>query len=277
MARDMILKKREDRLSQKTNSGNILFLILIAVALFAALSYTVTQMGRTPGSTIENEKAKLSQAEIDSYTAQLNQGKSRLELINNCKNIDYTPPADQVAGDKSCHMFHPDGAGVAHRSFSDTCPDDNLLSGLNNIGDRCGLVVYAGVFGGSRLYVAAGDQGPYSWNNGSADWTVTSANSLNDGQANTNTLVALSDIGAPYNAANACRALGNAWYLPAWDELSYLYSNRSSIGGFIGGSGDRLWSSSEFSNFESKNIRLSDGAFRHTPKNAAHNVRCVRR
>ena len=90
-----------------SEKGNVLFLILIAVVLFGALSYAVTNSMRTGSSTTEKEQAKLDQAEIDSYTAALNQGKMRLELINGCKTIDYTPPADQEAGDKSCHPGNP--------------------------------------------------------------------------------------------------------------------------------------------------------------------------
>lgn len=276
---DMISKRKGAPERQITKHGNVLFLILIAVALFAALSYTVTQMGRTPGSTIEDEKAKLSQAQIDSYTAQLNQGKSRLELINNCKSIDYTPPADQVAGDKSCHMFHPDGGGVPYIDFGDTCPSDVILAGLA-IGGRCGALVYAGESGGNRLYTTAADQGQISWNNGTGNWTVTGATSTSDGLANTNTLIALSDAGAPYNAANACRALGAEWYLPAPDELSVLYTNRLAIGGFnLGGSFPVgwYWSSPESNSGNARAVRFSGGNQTNYGKNNGLSVRCVRR
>jgi hypothetical protein len=275
MSQDMILKKRNAPRSQTSKKGNILFLILIAVALFAALSYTVTQMGRTPGNTIENEKTKLSQAEIDSYTAQLNQGKTRLELINNCQTIDYTPPADQVAGDKSCHMFHPDGAGVAYRDFGDTCPSDDILVSLA-VGERCGAMVYAGEVGGSRLYTTVGDQGQFSWNNGSANYSNTGATSTSNGAANTDTLITLSDAGAPYEAANACRALGTEWYLPAQDELELMRSRQADIGGFV--HGQRYWASTETSISDAYQRRFSPpNAATEQPKEIAHSVRCVRR
>lgn len=256
------------------NSGNILFLILIAVSLFATLSYAITGSNRTTGNTIEKEKAKLSQAEIDSYTAALNQGKSRLTLINNCSNIDYTPPADQVSGDKTCHMFHPDGGGVPYR---------NLGLGLGcellnmTIGENCNGLVYAGSYGGTRLYTTAADQGTYSWNNGSTNYPVTGLTSNATGLANTNALVALSDAGAPYNAAEACRALGTEWYLPAWGELTMLASNRLAIGGFNTGT---YWSSTEtpWDTDQARPQRFNGSPFGDPafPKNTVISVRCVR-
>lgn len=279
----MISEKKAALQSYKTKRSNVLFLILIAVALFAALSYAVTRMQRTPGSTIEYEKAKLSQAQIDVYTAQLNQGKTRLELINNCKAIDYTPPADQIAGDKSCHMFHPDGAGVAYRDMGLGLGCE-LLSMA--IGENCNGLVYAGDLSGNRLYTTAADQGQFTWNKGTSNWTVTGATSMSDGLANTNTLVALADAGAPYNAANACRSLGAEWYLPSFRELNVLYTNRAAIGGFnLSGSfyAGRYWSSSEWNNDHARNQRFSgdipDLSVNDTIglKFFGLSVRCVRR
>jgi hypothetical protein len=272
----MILIMRKARLSQKTNSGNILFLILIAVALFAALSYTVTQMGRTPGNTIEDEKAKLSQAQIDSYMAQINQGKSRLQLINNCKSIDYAPPANQVVGDKTCHMFHPDGAGVAYIDFGDTCPSDDLLAGLA-IGGRCGLITYAGSLSGTRLYTTPSDQGRFTW----GPTGVTSATSLSDGMANTNSLIPLGN----HPAAEACRSLGEEWYLPALDEIQVLKDNQNEIGNFNIAAGpfvDCYWTSYAYSGTGAQThiayCQPFAGAHHGVKtKSSASNVRCVRR
>jgi len=258
-----------------SEKGNVLFLILIAVALFGALTYAVTSSMRTGANTTEKEQAKLDQAVMDSYMAAINVGRMRLEMIRGCEGINYTAPADQVAGDKSCHMFHPEGAGVVFREFS--C-EDSLLEALP-IGARCGNTVYAGEYSGSRIYTTSSDQGNMFW--GQAN-TTTGATSMNDGLANTNILVSLADVGAPYDAAISCRSLGDEWYLPSRDELQILYDNRLSIGGFdySGAFPDNTyWTSTEATNKRTQRLRFSDGCWNCTShsKTALLSFRCIRK
>lgn len=63
--------------------GNALFLILIAVALFAALSYAVTRTGAGQGS-ISREEQLLAFSELDQFNEQLASAISRLVLVNGC-------------------------------------------------------------------------------------------------------------------------------------------------------------------------------------------------
>lgn len=166
------------------NRGNVLFLILIAVGLFAALSYAVVGSNRSGTASIESEKEKINEGDLDTYQAQLNMGANRLRLINQCDTIDYTIPENQVAGDKTCHMFHPEGGGVAFRGF---CNSPSKMLSLS-IGDQCGLLTYAGISGGNRIYTTLADQGSLNW---SANDTITGATSTSDGLSNTNLLVTL--------------------------------------------------------------------------------------
>lgn len=71
--------------------GNVLFLILIAVVLFAALSYAVTRSSSGGGKGISDEKARLGASEIEQYVSLLRTEVERLMITNNCtiENLDW--------------------------------------------------------------------------------------------------------------------------------------------------------------------------------------------
>ena len=102
--------------------GNALFLILIAVALFAALSYAVTNSGRG-GSGIDKEQASIASSEIVAYAGLATATVERLKLYGCADNeisFERSPfdGSDTVyfnansPADFSCHVFHPSAGGL---------------------------------------------------------------------------------------------------------------------------------------------------------------------
>ncbi len=108
--------------TQSTQSGNALFLILIAVALFAALSFAVTYSNRSssPGDT-SSENALIASSEMVQYGATLESAITAMRVNNLCSpdnisferapfdgsHTDYVNPS--APSDFSCHIFHPNG------------------------------------------------------------------------------------------------------------------------------------------------------------------------
>ncbi len=71
----------------KNSRGNALFLILIAVALFAALSYAVTQSGRG-GSGISKEQAIIAAARL--IGLKLEYKNQLVKMIKFMLNINFS-------------------------------------------------------------------------------------------------------------------------------------------------------------------------------------------
>ncbi len=109
--------------------GNILFLILLAVVLFAALSYAVTQSTRGGGNNANDEKMQSKAAELLNYFAQIDTATQRMMLTHGVKdyelNFYYLSASRFVIGnfdntnctDSRCRVFDPAGGAVAGRKL----------------------------------------------------------------------------------------------------------------------------------------------------------------
>jgi hypothetical protein len=114
----MIIFKKEGNMTmtnkmKRTNRaerGNALFLILIAVALFAALSYAVTQSGRG-GGTVDRETAMISAGQITQYPSALRTAVTRMVItgtpVSGVGGVDFA-----CAGASNC-VFDGLGGGAA--------------------------------------------------------------------------------------------------------------------------------------------------------------------
>lgn len=112
------LPETKNRISGR-QSGSVLFLILIAVALFAALSYAVSQSSRSSGPSIKQEKETLQTAVTDDCTASVDTAMMRLKMVKGCDptQISYELPGGgnanpQAPTDKRCHLFNTNGGGI---------------------------------------------------------------------------------------------------------------------------------------------------------------------
>lgn len=118
-------------------AGNVLFLILIAVALFAALSYAVTQSTRSGGGDANSEKSLVSSAALTQYPASIKTTITRM-LISNSVDVNYllfnkpatfsalTDTANEPITYKKNAVFHPAPGGGATYS---NAPADVLSTG----------------------------------------------------------------------------------------------------------------------------------------------------
>ena len=99
-------------------SGNVLFLILIAVALFAALSYAVTSSTRTSGGTASNETNLISSAQITQFPASVSTAVIRMIISGvSVDEIRFNRPEDDEFDNLDSvdiGVFHPNGGGVSY-------------------------------------------------------------------------------------------------------------------------------------------------------------------
>lgn len=106
-------------MKQTNQHGNAVFMILIAVALFAALGFVFSQSSRTSTSFLTDEEANAYASQIIAYGNEVRQAVKRLTL-RGCSDTEISFENSVVAGyenpnapsDKSCHVFDVSGGGL---------------------------------------------------------------------------------------------------------------------------------------------------------------------
>jgi len=115
----------------KAQRGNILFLILLAVVLFAALAYAVTSSMRGGGKDASSESVKSQAATILAYFSQVEAAIQRMTMTGGLRieNISFERTVSLYGGgstladvngnctSSACKLFHVDGGGVNLLSF----------------------------------------------------------------------------------------------------------------------------------------------------------------
>ncbi len=112
----------------KKEDGNVLFLILIAVALFAALSYAVTSSSRSGGGNASGETNLISSAQITQYPAAINTAIFRMIIDGtSVEEIRFNRPGEFDELDTTeIGVFHPSGGASTYI----TSPKDAMEDGL---------------------------------------------------------------------------------------------------------------------------------------------------
>lgn len=102
---------------RRSEQGNVLFLILIAVALFAALSYAVTQSTRSGGGDAGRETSLVNSAQITQYPASVKTAITRMIIsLNHAPaELEFNAPSDFANLDSVTQgVFHPSGGGATY-------------------------------------------------------------------------------------------------------------------------------------------------------------------
>lgn len=126
-------------MDRKAESGNVLVYILIAVVLFAALGFAVSNMMRGGSEGISREKASLYASEVMAYAKSIEDAVNILRISNNCidTQISFETPLlewmyenPDAPSDKSCHVFDKDGGGAVYKDK----PQDWVINGAGFTG-----------------------------------------------------------------------------------------------------------------------------------------------
>lgn len=111
--------------------GNALFLILIAVILFAALSYAITQSNRSGGNP-SRETNLIASTTVTQYPSAIRTAITRMLLRgSSIADLDFMLPSDAAfnTAPVTDKVFHPNGGGAV---FQNVDPNTVTLDASND-------------------------------------------------------------------------------------------------------------------------------------------------
>lgn len=109
--------------------GNVFFIIMIGIVMFAALMFTFSRGGRQGTESLGNREAELAASEILSYAQKVQRGVERIKARNiSEEDISFENDVDTVytnpnCTNNTCLVFHPEGGAVRRQ---------NPPAGINN-------------------------------------------------------------------------------------------------------------------------------------------------
>jgi hypothetical protein len=152
-------------MTKSHQSGNVLFIILIAVALFAALSYAITSSSRDGAGNTDRENLKLIKAQIDNIAVALRGSVPRL-MMNGCsiwiENADPTgmsiinnawDPKDPGLANPACNPFNMSVGGKIPIAWNSATIGEIIIN-------KDSMVVYGNYWDENKVWTV-GAQGIY--------------------------------------------------------------------------------------------------------------------
>lgn len=102
--------------ARRGEEGNVLFLILIAVALFAALSYAVTSSSRSGSGDAGSETNLVNSAQLTQYPASIRTAIVRMIVGGTAvSSLNFNQPSDfSNLESTAVGVFHPSGGGATY-------------------------------------------------------------------------------------------------------------------------------------------------------------------
>lgn len=135
-----------NRDKNRNSRGNVLFLILISIGLFGALTYTFAKSNRTATYSKESDDHAKTQ-EILSFAEKVGTAVNRLHFQNNCRTAyvsfahkdgdGYENPTSPT--NERCHVFAHEGGGIKHLT-----PPPQLLDSTHSTDPLYGEYLFSG-------------------------------------------------------------------------------------------------------------------------------------
>jgi len=109
--------------SAKNESGSVIVIIFVMIAILAALSFVLNQGTRSGANSLNQQQADLAATEILNYTNAVKNAvrniriarcdETEISFENHLSPGSYTNP--NAPADNSCHVFHPNGGGISYQ------------------------------------------------------------------------------------------------------------------------------------------------------------------